>query len=168
MRSLTFLLLLSLFLFSNENNYKVSKNLEISGLVLNKLNLDVKELEELSYFKSGSTPVICMSGETKDNVESYEGVLLKDLLDKAVLNISSRKDLNKVYIHAISTDGYETIFSYNEIFNTKLGDNIIVFYKKNGKYLEDYQGKIALISIDDIRNGPRHIKWLEKIIVGKI
>ncbi|HJE03222.1 molybdopterin-dependent oxidoreductase [Aliarcobacter thereius] len=168
MRSLAFLLLLSLFLFSNENNYKVSKNLEISGLVLNKLNLDVKELEKLSYFKSGSTPVICMSGETKDNVKSYEGVLLKDLLDKAVIDINSRKDFNKIYIQAISSDGYEAIFSYNEIFNTKLGDNIIVFYKKNGKYLEDYQGKIALISIDDIRNGPRHIKWLEKIIVGKI
>ncbi len=39
---------------------------------------------------------------------------------------------------------------------------------KNGKYMEDYKGKIELISIDDIKNGPRHIKWLEKIIVGKI
>ena len=54
-----------------------------------------------------------------------------------------------------------------EIFNTKNGDNIIVFYKKNGKLLEPHEGKIALISTDDIKNGPRHIKWLQQIIIKK-
>ena len=68
----------------------------------------------------------------------------------------------------LANDGYDVIFSYNEIFNTKNGDNIIVFYKKNGKLLEPHEGKIALISTDDIKNGPRHIKWLQKIIVKKI
>lgn len=168
MKKIVLLLCFTISLFSNENIKFVSKNIEISGLILNKLKLDVKELEKMSYFKGGSVPIVCMSGETKDNVERYEGVLLKDILDKAEILIDSRKDLNKIYIQAISKDGYETIFSYNEIFNTKLGDNIIVFYKKDGKYLEDYHGKIALISIDDIKNGPRYIKWLEKIIVGKI
>ncbi|RBQ26131.1 molybdopterin-dependent oxidoreductase [Arcobacter sp. CECT 9188] len=167
MKKIFLVLIVSLSLFANEN-YKVSTQVEVSGLVLNKLKLNVEELEKLSYFKSGSTPVICMSGETKDNVESYEGVLLKDILDKAVVDITSKKDFNKIYIQVVASDGYDAIFSYNEVFNTKLGDNIIVFYKKNGEYLKDYQGKIALISIDDIRNGPRHIKWLEKIVVGKI
>ncbi|MCT7611059.1 molybdopterin-dependent oxidoreductase [Aliarcobacter butzleri] len=167
MKKLLFILIFAINIFANED-YKVSTQVEVSGLVKNTLNLDVEELEKLSYFKSNSTPLVCMSGETKDNVESYEGVLLKDIIDKAVVDIKSKKDFNKIYIQAISKDGYETIFSYNEVFNTKLGDNIIVFYKKNGKYLENYQGKIGLISIDDIRNGPRHIKWLEKIIVGKI
>lgn len=167
MKKLLFILIFAISIFANED-YKVSTQVEVSGFVKNTLNLNVEELEKLSYFKSNSTPLVCMSGETKDNVESYEGVLLKDVIDKAVVDIKSKKDFNKIYIQAISKDGYETIFSYNEVFNTKLGDNIIVFYKKNGKYLENYQGKIGLISIDDIRNGPRHIKWLEKIIVGKI
>ncbi|MCG3692289.1 molybdopterin-dependent oxidoreductase [Aliarcobacter butzleri] len=167
MKKLLFILIFAISIFANED-YKISTQVEVSGLVKNTLNLDVEELEKLSYFKSNSTPLVCMSGETKDNVESYEGVLLKDIIDKAVVDIKSKKDFNKIYIQVISKDGYETIFSYNEVFNTKLGDNIIVFYKKNGKYLENYQGKIGLISIDDIKNGPRHIKWLEKIIVGKI
>lgn len=167
MRKILLVLIFTFSLFANEN-YKISTQIEVSGLVENVLNLNVKELEKMSYFKSGSTPVVCMSGEVKDNVESYEGVLLKDIIDKAIIKAESKKDYNNTYFKVIATDGYETIFSYNEVFNTKLGDNIIVFYKKNGKYLEDYQGKIALISIDDIKNGPRHIKWLEKIIVGKI
>lgn len=53
-------------------NYKISTEIEVSGLVENNIKLDVKG-EKMSYFKSGSTPVVCMSGETKDNVESYEG-----------------------------------------------------------------------------------------------
>ena len=167
MKKIVLVLVLAINLFANEN-YKISTEIEVSGLVENNIKLDVKELEKMSYFKSGSTPVVCMSGETKDNVESYEGVLLRDIIDKAILKVNSRKEYNNIYFKAISTDGYEAIFSYNEVFNTKLGDNIIVFYKKNGNYLEDYQGKIALISIDDIKNGPRHIKWLKKIVVGKI
>ncbi len=167
MKKIVLVLILAISLFAKEN-YKISTEIEVSGLVENSIKLDVKELEKMSYFKSGSTPVICMSGETKDNVESYEGVLLRDIIDKAILKVNSRKEYNNIYFKVIATDGYEAIFSYNEVFNTKLGDNIIVFYKKNGNYLEDYQGKIALISIDDIKNGPRHIKWLEKIVVGKI
>lgn len=167
MKKIVLVLIFAISLFANEN-YKISTEIEVSGLVENNIKLDVKELEKMSYFKSGSTPVVCMSGETKDNVESYEGVLLRDIIDKAILKVNSRKEYNNIYFKVIATDGYEAIFSYNEVFNTKLGDNIIVFYKKNGNYLEDYQGKIALISIDDIKNGPRHIKWLEKIVVGKI
>ena len=167
MKKIVLVLIFAISLFANEN-YKISTEIEVSGLVENNIKLDVKELEKMSYFKSGSTPVVCMSGETKDNVESYEGVLLRDIVEKAILKVNSRKEYNNIYFKVIATDGYEAIFSYNEVFNTKLGDNIIVFYKKNGNYLEDYQGKIALISIDDIKNGPRHIKWLEKIVVGKI
>lgn len=166
MKKIVLILIFTLALIANEN--RVSTEVEVSGLVENTLKLDVKELEKMSYFKSGSVPVICMSGETKDDVQSYEGVLLKDIIDKAIIKVESGKEYNNVYFKVIATDGYQVIFSYNEVFNTKLGDNIIVFYKKNGKYLEDYQGKIALISIDDTKNGPRHIRLLEKIIVGKV
>jgi len=168
MRKIVLILFFVLSIFANENKNFVTHSVEVSGIVLNKLNLDVKELEKMSYFKSGATPVICRSEKVKDNVQSYEGVLLKDVIDKAGVKISSKKDFNNIYIQVIAKDGYNAIFSYNEVFNTKLGDNIIVFYKKNGEYLEDYQGKIALISIDDIKNGPRHIKWLDKIIIKKI
>ncbi|WP_026806571.1 molybdopterin-binding protein [Aliarcobacter faecis] len=84
MRKVLLVLIFTFSLFANEN-YKISTQIEVSGLVENILKLDVKELEKMSYFKSGSTPVVCMSGETKDNVESYEGVLLKDIIDKAII-----------------------------------------------------------------------------------
>ncbi|PKN14409.1 MAG: sulfite oxidase-like oxidoreductase, partial [Deltaproteobacteria bacterium HGW-Deltaproteobacteria-24] len=99
---------------------------------------------------------------------SYEGVKLKDILAEADIVTSSKRDLNKIYIQVVASDGYAVIFSYNELFNTNNGDRVIVFYKKNNQFLEEYEGKIALISLDDNKNGPRHVKWLEKIIVKKI
>ena len=165
------ILFLSLSLFAKDNldNKKYETNeVFVDGLVLNKLTLSVDDLEKLSGVKTGETPVICMSGETKENVQSYEGVRLKTILDKAIIQIEKKSDFNKIYIQAIASDAYEVIFSYNELFNTKNGENIIVFYKKNGKPLEPSEGEIALISTDDIKTGPRHIKWLEKIIVKKI
>jgi DMSO/TMAO reductase YedYZ molybdopterin-dependent catalytic subunit len=151
----------------NSTQYETNE-VFIDGLVLNKLTLNVEDLEKLSGVKTGSMPVICMSGETKESVQSYEGVKLKTILDKANIKISNKSDFNKIYIQVVASDAYEVIFSYNELFNTKNGDNVIVFYKKNGKLLEPSEGKIGLISSDDLRTGPRHIRWLEKIIVKKI
>ena len=90
MKKIVLVLIFAISLFANEN-YKISTEIEVSGLVENNIKLDVKELEKMSYFKSGSTPVVCMSGETKDNVESYEGVLLRDIVEKAILNNTQHK-----------------------------------------------------------------------------
>lgn len=171
MKKIVLIALLTLSLFAKNDLDKAqfeTNEVYVEGLVSNKRVLDIEALEKLIGVKTGAMPVVCMSGETKENVQSYEGIKLKTILDNAGIEISSKKDFNKIYIHIISSDGYDVIFSYNEIFNTKNGDNIIVFYKKNGKLLEPHEGKIALISTDDIRNGPRHIKWLQKIIVKKI
>lgn len=165
------ILFLSLSLFAKDNlddsKYETNE-VFVDGLVLNKLTLSVNDLEKLSGVKTGETPVICMSGETKENVQSYEGVRLKTILDKAIIQIEKKSDFNKIYIQVIASDAYEVIFSYNELFNTKNGENVIVFYKKNGNPLEPSEGKIALVSTNDIKTGPRHIRWLEKIIVKKI
>lgn len=167
MKKILFILIFALSLNASENNYE-TKELQVEGLVLNKLTLNVEDLQKMNSLKTGSTSIICMSGENKENVENYEGVKLKEILEKAQIEISSKRDFNKIYIIATASDNYKVLFSYQEIFNTKNGESIIVFYKKNGKLLHEDEGKIALVSMDDIKNGPRHIKWLNKIVVNKI
>lgn len=49
-----------------------------------------------------------------------------------------------------------------------LGDKVVVFYEKNGAEVPDYEGKIGLISANDKKAGPRHIKWLKSIEVVRI
>jgi len=171
MNKIILLIFIAISLFSKEvldpKQYETHQVI-VEGLVLNKLKLTVDALKTMDTVITGPTPVVCMSGETKEKVKSYEGVKLKSILNKADIVINSGKDFNKIYILAKASDGYEVIFSYNELFNTQNGENVVVFYKKDGKLLEPREGKIALISMDDIKNGARHIKWLEKIVVKKI
>ena len=124
MKKIVLVLVLAINLFANEN-YKISTEIEVSGLVENSIKLNVKELEKMSYFKSGSTPVVCMSGETKDNVESYEGVLLRDIIDKAILKVNSRKEYNNLYFKAISYVSYFLFFSSNS-YNISLSILLLI------------------------------------------
>ena len=74
----------------------------------------------------------------------------------------------KMAIIAGASDGYKVVFSWNEIFNSPIGDGVIVFFEKDGFPLADDEGRIALVSTKDLRTGPRHVKWLQSIEVRKI
>lgn len=162
MKKLLLSLLFISSLFSKDVSYETNE-LKIEGLVEKKLVLNMDKLQEINDLRTGSKTITLTKNET-----TYEGVLLKEIIDQAKIDIKSRKDLNKVYIMAIAGDNYKVLFSWNELFNSKIGDNVLIFLKKNGKLLDEDEGKLALISIEDINENPRHIKWLEKIIVNKI
>jgi len=162
MKKLLLILLFLTSLFSKDVSYETNE-LKIEGLVEKKLVLNMDKLQEINDLRTGSKTITLTKNDT-----TYEGVLLKEIIDQAKINIKSRKDLNKVYIMAIASDNYKVLFSWNELFNSKIGDNVLIFLKKNGKLLDKNEGKLALISVEDINENPRHIKWLEKIIVNKI
>lgn len=162
MKKLLLILLFLTSLFSKDVSYETNE-LKIEGLVEKKLVLNMDKLQEINDLRTGSKIITLTKNDT-----TYEGVLLKEIIDQAKINIKSRKDLNKVYIMAIASDNYKVLFSWNELFNSKIGDNVLIFLKKNGKLLDKNEGKLALISVEDINENPRHIKWLEKIIVNKI
>ena len=71
-------------------------------------------------------------------------------------------------IIATASDGYKVVFSWSEVFNSPLGEGVIVFFEKDGVPLADDEGRIAMVSTKDIRTGPRHVKWLQAIEVRKI
>ncbi|MGE0050473.1 MAG: molybdopterin-dependent oxidoreductase [Arcobacter sp.] len=162
MKKLLLILLFLTSLFSKDVSYETNE-LKIEGLVEKKLVLNMDKLQEINDLRTGSKTITLTKNDT-----TYEGVLLKEIIDQAKIDVKNRKDLNKVYIMAIASDNYKVLFSWNELFNSKIGDNVLIFLKKNGKLLDKNEGKLALISVEDINENPRHIKWLEKIIVNKI
>jgi len=44
-----------------------------------------------------------------------------------------------------------------------VGDRVLVYFAKDGAPLGAAEGMIALVSIADLRSGPRHVKWLNAI-----
>ena len=71
----------------------------------------------------------------KRTVKYIKGVMLKDILDKAVIDVSL-KLLSEIYITCIASDNYKVVFSWNEIYNSPIGEKIMILTeadKKKGK-----------------------------------
>jgi hypothetical protein len=101
-------------------------------------------------------------------IESLSGVLLRDILEQAKVVAPGHNDVKKMIIVATASDDYKVVFSWTEVFNSPVGEGVIVFFERNGRPLADDEGHIAMISTKDLRTGPRHVKWLSGIEVRKI
>ena len=146
----------------------VTESVAISGAVEHPLKLSVDDLRKFPPKKVGEVPMVCQSGANLGQLEHLKGVLLRDILEKAVVVSHNHNDVKKMAIIATASDGYKVVFSWTEVFNSPMGDGVIVFFEKDGKALGDDEGRIAMVSTKDTRTGPRHVKWLQGIEVRKI
>lgn len=144
-----------------------SQTLSISGLVENPLTLKISNLQQMKITEGSDFKVMSTSGETRKTFKTYKGILLKDLLDKAKINLQNPKEKGKLYFVATATDGYTAIFSYHEIFNNSTGDQVLVLFEENGMPI-DKDGAFVLISATDKITGARYVKWLKTIEVKRI
>lgn len=146
----------------------VTQNITITGAVEHKLKLGVDDLRKFPPQQVGELPMVCQTGANLGQMENLKGVLLRDILDQAKVVSKEHNDVKKTIIIATASDGYKVVFSWSEVFNSPVGDGVMVFFEKDGVPLADDEGRIAMVSTKDIRTGPRHVKWLKTIEVKKI
>ena len=151
----------------DESKY-VTESLTISGNVEHPLRLTVADLKKHPQIEVGESRLTCQSGADHGKLENYKGVRLRDLIEEAKVLAPSHNDVKKTIVIATASDDYKVVFSWNELFNSVLGEGVIVFFEKDGLPLGDDEGRIALISNQDIRTGPRHVKWLKTVEIRKI
>ena len=94
-----------------------------------------------------------------------KGVSLRALLEQAGLAERDRLDWRKSVVIVTARDGYRVVFSWPELFNTEAGGQVMLVYERDGAPLGSSEGPIGLSAPGDIRTGPRHVKWLERIEV---
>ena len=93
------------------------------------------------------------------------GVSLKALLEQAGLAEHDRFAWRKTVVIATARDGYRVVFSWPELVNTEAGAQVMLAYERDGAPLGSDEGPVAMNAPGDIRTGPRHVKWLERIEV---
>lgn len=146
----------------------VTQSITVNGAVEHVLKLNVDALSQFPPQQVGEVPLVCQSGANKGKLENFKGVFLRDILEKAVIKAPGHNDVKKMVVIASASDGYKVVFSWSEIFNSPIGEGVIVFFEKDGQPLADDEGRIAMVSTKDTRTGPRHVKWLQRIEVKKI
>lgn len=95
-------------------------------------------------------------------VYSYAGVSLRSLLEKELFVSGAYHYDRYVAIH--SENGFCAAFSIGELFNSKLGNNIVMAYKKDGKMLASDEGVLMMVAGEDSTGG-RSIKRISHIII---
>jgi DMSO/TMAO reductase YedYZ molybdopterin-dependent catalytic subunit len=147
---------------------RVTTTLAVRGNVAKPMTLSVTDLGRFPVHRVDDTRVVRAQGGASEAARQFAGCLLRDVLDAAKLTEIDRLDLRKTIIVATASDGYKAIFSWAELFNTTIGDGVLVVYERDGAPLGNDEGRIALISLKDTRPGPRHVKWLSTVEVVRV
>jgi DMSO/TMAO reductase YedYZ molybdopterin-dependent catalytic subunit len=143
---------------------RASKTLAVAGLVKAPMILDVEALRAMPVTAIDEI-VMCSPRRMKYVGKDYRGVLLRDILDAAEVDVEALHSRNSTYVVASATDGYQVMFSLQELRNAPIGDAVLVYYEKNGAPLGTDQGLIALVSAGDYQRCHRHVRWLNRIEV---
>jgi len=150
------------------NASHVTTTLAVRGAVAIPLTLSVADLGKFPVHRVDDTRVVRAQGGASEAARQFAGCLLRDVLNAAKLTESDRLDLRRTIIVATASDGYKAVFSWAELFNTTIGDGVLIVYERDGAPLGNDEGRIALISLKDTRPGTRHVKWLSAIDVVRV
>ncbi len=140
--------------------------LDVAGRVRHGGRFSISELKAIPSVTLLNFDIVSKHGTQR--IRSLKGVLLKNLLDRAEIENGEWGGTKKMYIVASASDGYKAVFSWSELFNSPLGEGVIVGYERDGQEISDNEGKLVLVSAKDTFTGARYVKWLQKVEVRKI
>jgi DMSO/TMAO reductase YedYZ molybdopterin-dependent catalytic subunit len=143
----------------------MTHHLEVTGLVNRPLHLTAAELREMEIAEINNLQMVCESGPHEGLPSSYRGVRLTAILDKADILMREYDSPHWMYVTLTSSDGHWTLFSYQELYNSSIGDRAVVIVERDGRPLGEYEGELAFISANDKLPGPRKIRYLKRIEV---
>jgi hypothetical protein len=143
----------------------MTHHLEVTGLVNNPLCMTVEELRKMDPAEINNLQMVCESGPHPGRPSSYRGVLLTAILNKADIILRDYDSPGWLYVTLTSREGHSVLFSYQELYNSLIGDQAVVIVERDGLPLREHEGEIAFISANDKLPGPRKIRYLQRIEV---
>lgn len=137
--------------------------LSVIGRVQNRRDYSLKELLAMDCFETEALLLACGSGEVKGEIGGCRGVLLTDVINGAKVFTEDHNDTKKMYVVASAEDGYCTVFSWQELYNTEVGEWVMIILEKEGRKVNAEHGGVDLLSARDYLTGPRYVKRLKNI-----
>jgi hypothetical protein len=138
------------------------QQLQLTGLDGKSVTVSAADLKSMPRQK-----VSVVNGHTKQK-ESYEGVLLSDLLAKVDAPAGQKLHGQALltYVKAGARDNYQVLFSLAEIDQTTHKNQIMVADQMDGKAIDTKEGPLKLIVPEDTHPS-RSIRMLTSISVHK-
>ncbi|MFD0795665.1 molybdopterin-binding protein [Mucilaginibacter litoreus] len=128
-------------------------------------------LDSLKQYKSveiGDIKVTDHLGNFKHQDDKLKGVLLKDVLSHSKYKAASPKLLSRFYFICEASDGYKVVYSWNELYNTAVGNQVYIITEKNGIMAEKMPESLQMTSASDFKTGRRYLHNLTRIEVKQV
>ncbi len=161
-------LLFTVKLYAQHRDVPATGSFTITGAVKSEKVVTLADLQR--YIPKTLDNVVLKNhkGEIKDTLKDLQGIALKDLLASSEIVTEKPKEYSEYCIVLSSSDGYKNVYSWNEIFNTAVGDNIYIITALKDKTLYQMDQRILVMSLADINTGRRYMKGLSKIEFKKL
>jgi len=147
---------------------KQTLSFSISGQVKNPSVITIDSLNSYPVKAIGDIKVTDHAGTFKHEDDQLKGILLKDILSHTVLTANSPKLFSRFYFACTGNDGYTVVYSWNELFNTEVGNHVSIIMEKNGIKADKMPESIQMTSATDFKTGRRYLHNLEKVVVGEV
>jgi hypothetical protein len=138
----------------------------ITGKVKTESVITLDSLNAYPLVDIGSIKVTDHTGAFKHQDDQLKGVLLKDILNHSTWTLASPHLFSSLYFVCTGSDGYKVVYSWNELFNTEIGDHVYIILEKNGVKADKLQTSLQMVSMLDSKTGRRYLHNLDKIVVG--
>ena len=153
---------------ANAQQIKVTSSFTISGEVFTPLTVSVMDFKKWKEVAIGDMVITNHLGEKKSEAKGLKGILLKEILQTVEIKSESPKVLSEYYFVFTASDGYKVVYSWNELFNTTVGESVYLITEKNGKSITEMDDSILVVSTKDFKTGRRNMKGLSSIEVMRV
>jgi DMSO/TMAO reductase YedYZ molybdopterin-dependent catalytic subunit len=151
---------------AHEAHEQAASDFRLTGHVLRPLSLSVEQLRRYDSMLGTPFDLRCFTtNRFIRRVGRYRGVGLTDLIADAGLRNDAPGDFKRMVFVAAAHDGYSVAFSWHELFNTPVGESVLIAYECDGEPLSAADGAPILYSGADIMAAPRHVKRLVRVDV---
>lgn len=168
MKKILYLFLFTAQIVFAQKSIQPTDHVLISGLVEKPIEITYDEILKAPSSDLGTIKITNYAGETKKELQNVKGVLLLHFLKNEMIKSPHPKELSQYYLVFKASDGYSFVASWNEIFNTEIGNSFYFITEVNGTTMKDSNERILLMAIKDFQTGRRHIKGLVNIEIKRI
>jgi hypothetical protein len=130
-----------------------------------------RQRQDMHVARSSRSCAIHHVQQTPRHIDCHAARILEVIRDHAD-GLRRREQCEDVYNsdhdNGLAHDGYEVTFSWHELFNTPVGERVLVAFERAGEPLGVEDGAPVLFSAADILPAPRHVKRLARIVARVI
>lgn len=150
-----------------QDDFKPTTSFSVSGKIKSAKTFTLDEIRKLKTTAISDITITNHKGDVKGMAKGMEGVLLKDVLASVEIDAESPKVFSEFYLVCIASDSYKVVYSWNELFNTNVGDGVFIVTSKAHQPGESLNENILMVSTYDLRTGRRYLKNLQEISIRR-